>query len=245
MDALKIEKLTVGYGRRVVAEELTATLPSGCLTALIGRNGVGKSTLLRTLAGFQPPLAGTLCASTDFTSLPLREGRGGSSIAVVLTERPDVTNLTVREVVGLGRSPYTGFWGFLSKNDRFIVAETIREVGIEDLSDRMMQTLSDGERQKVMIAKALAQQTPVVILDEPTAFLDYPSKVEMMALLQELAHKQDKAVLLSTHDMELAVRYADQLWLMRREKPSLVTGPTAEIVESGRLEELQFTVTTP
>ena len=132
-------------------------------------------------------------------------------IRIVLTQKPEVQNLTVEEIVGIGRSPYTGFFGKLHANDQQIVDESITAVGIEKLKNRMIQTLSDGERQKVMIAKALAQQTPVIFLDEPTAFLDFSSKVETFQLLQRMAHEMGKLVLLSTHDLELAVRFSDTL----------------------------------
>ena len=132
-------------------------------------------------------------------------------ISIVLTQKPDVQNLTVEEIVGLGRSPYTGFFGKLHANDQQIVDESITAVGIEKLKNRMIQTLSDGERQKVMIAKALTQQTPIIFLDEPTAFLDFSSKVETFQLLQRMAHEMGKLVLLSTHDLELAVRFSDTL----------------------------------
>ena len=129
----------------------------------------------------------------------------------MLTYKTDVQNLSVAEMVGMGRMPYTGFWGKLNADDREIVAEAINMVGINHLKDRMVQTLSDGERQKVMIAKALAQQTPIILLDEPTSFLDFPSKVEMLQLLHRLAKETDKVVFLSTHDLELALRIADLL----------------------------------
>ena len=128
--------------------------------------------------------------------------------------------MTVFELVGLGRSPYTGFWGRLNEEDKEVVKESLRLVGIEPLQDRLIQTLSDGERQKTMIAKALAQQTPVIYLDEPTAFLDYPSKVEMLTLLRHLARETGKTIFLSTHDMELALQIADELWLMTAGTPS-------------------------
>ena len=136
-------------------------------------------------------------------------------VSIVLTQKPDVQNLTVEEVIGLGRSPYTGFFGRLRAGDRRVVSDAIDAVGVETLRHRMIQTLSDGERQKVMIAKALAQQTPVILLDEPTAFLDFPSKVETFRLLQRMAHDRDKLILLSTHDLELAVRFADCLLEMK------------------------------
>ena len=135
-------------------------------------------------------------------------------IGVVLTQKPDVQNMTVEEVVGLGRTPYTGFFGSLSKADRAIVAEAMEQVGIMPLAQRNIQMLSDGERQKVMIAKALAQQTPVILLDEPTAFLDYPSKVEMMQMLRQMAKEMDKTIVLSTHDIELAAKIATRFLLL-------------------------------
>ena len=134
-------------------------------------------------------------------------------VSVVLIHRPDVRQLTVAEVVALGRTPYTGLWGTLSANDERIVSESILTVGISHLAERHIGTLSDGECQKVMIAKALAQQTSVILLDEPTAFLDYPSKRETLLLMRRIA-ASGKAVLLSTHDMEMALRLADTLWLM-------------------------------
>ena len=137
-------------------------------------------------------------------------------IGVVLTEKPDVRNMSVRELVSLGRSPYTGFWGTYSDEDLRIVDEAIEMVGITDLVRRPVHTLSDGERQKVMIAKALAQQTPVIFLDEPTAFLDYPSKVEVLQLLRHISREAEKTIFLSTHDVELALQLADTIWLMRK-----------------------------
>lgn len=208
MSQLFFENLTIGYkiGRgkeKVVASGLSATLERGKLTCLLGRNGIGKSTLLRTLASLQPPL--------HPSSFPLLGRMKG---AVVLTERPDLRNLTASEVVGLGRTPYTNFWGTLRKEDRRVVAEALQLVGIEVLADRPFETLSDGERQKVMIAKALAQETSIIILDEPTAFLDYPSKREVFELLQRLAHNDGKAIILTTHDIELAKEFADRIWFL-------------------------------
>jgi iron complex transport system ATP-binding protein len=144
-------------------------------------------------------------------------------LSIVLTRKPDVQNITVTEMVGLGRSPYTGFWGALHDADKIIVAEALRLVGIESMAERKIHTLSDGERQKVMIAKALAQQTPIILLDEPTAFLDFPSKVEILKLLGHLAKETDKTIILSTHDLELAARLADSLWQMDETGLKLVT----------------------
>ena len=188
-------------------------------------NGVGKSTLLRTLSAFQPKLSGEIRIQGkeigSYTDKQLSK-----VISVVLTEKCDIRNMTSVELIGLGRSPYTGFWGTLSKEDKEVVDHAINLVGISHLAHRMVHTLSDGERQKVMIAKALAQETPVIFLDEPTAFLDFPSKVEMMQLLHQLSRQTDKTIFLSTHDLELALQIADKIWLM--DKANGVTIGTPE-----------------
>ena len=234
---ITLENLTIGYSQhgqnKTVAAGLTATLNASELTCLIGANGVGKSTLLRTLAAFQPKLGGSIRIDgrelSDFSVKELSR-----TIGVVLTQRPDVINMNVNELVGLGRSPYTGFWGKLDKDDQTIVDESIALVGITQLADRRVQTLSDGERQKVMIAKALAQQTPVIYLDEPTAFLDFPSKVEMMQLLRRLSRETQKTIFLSTHDLEMALQTADRLWLMDKES-GLTVGTPRELADGGQL----------
>ena len=225
-ETIQLRDLSIGYttkhGVRTVAEGINGAIRSGELTCLLGPNGVGKSTLLRTLSAFQPAISGEVLISrseergvwseiTSFTDKELSR-----LIGVVLTEKPDVRNMSVRELVALGRSPYTGFWGTCSKDDLRIVDEAIEMVGIGELSRRPVHTLSDGERQKVMIAKALAQQTPVIFLDEPTAFLDYPSKVEVLQLLRRISREAEKTIFLSTHDVELALQLADMLWVMRK-----------------------------
>ena len=156
-------------------------------------------------------------------------------IGVVLTERPSIKGMRVREMVAMGRSPYTGFWGGLKAEDEKAVDEAIAQVGIHNLERRQVDTLSDGERQKVMIAKALAQQTPIIFLDEPTAFLDFPSKVEMLLLLRRLAREMQKTVFLSTHDIELALQTADRLWLMGRDTEELIIGTPRELAATGAL----------
>lgn len=214
---IQIENLSIGYpGKgdvKVVADGISADINSGELTCLLGANGVGKSTLLRTLSAFQPKLDGEIRIQGkeigDYTDKQLSR-----VISVVLTEKCDIRNMSVIELIGLGRSPYTGFWGTLSKEDKEVVERSIALVGIPHLTNRMVHTLSDGERQKVMIAKALSQETPVIYLDEPTAFLDFPSKVEMMQLLHHLSRQTDKTIFLSTHDLELALQIADKIWLM-------------------------------
>ncbi len=242
MNTVMLQNLTIGYAtkgnQKIVAQGLNAAVNSGELTCLLGCNGVGKSTLLRTLSAFQPALDGDILVYNSLTSclLPLTsftDKQLSHMIGIVLTEKPDVRNMTTEDMVGMGRSPYTGFWGTLTAEDRQIVAGAINMVGIESLCGHMIHTLSDGERQKVMIAKVLAQQTPIIYLDEPTAFLDYPSKVDMMQLLRRLAHDEQKTIFLSTHDVELALQLADCLWLMEPDKLSV--GTPRELAEDGAL----------
>ena len=241
-ETIILKELSIGYhtknGTRVVAEGINAAIQSGELTCLLGANGVGKSTLLRTLSAFQPALFGEILIRSQESGDKSQEISTYTDkelsrlIGVVLTEKPDIRNMTVRELVALGRSPYTGFWGTLHDDDWQVVDEAINAVRISKLRERMVHTLSDGERQKVMIAKALAQQTPVIFLDEPTAFLDFPSKVEMMQLLRRLAKEKQKTIFLSTHDFELALQVADKLWLMTE---GLHIGTPHELAQSGAL----------
>ena len=210
MTAITTNRLTVGYRGHRVVEDISLSLPCGRLVCLLGPNGAGKSTLLRTLCGFQPPIEGTVTISgSDITTMSAAEV--ARLVSVVLTDRPLTPSLTAAEMVGMGRAPYTGFWGRLSDEDRRLVSEAMQTVGIAPLDTRRMGRLSDGERQKVMIAKALAQHTPVIVLDEPTAFLDYPSKVAVMKTLARLAHDEGKTILMSTHDLELAAQLGDEL----------------------------------
>lgn len=189
---MQLTDVTLSYGNKVVASGINATLAPGRIVCLVGRNGAGKSTLIRYMASL---------------------GSQGE-VAIVLTDRIDVDNMTARMLVGMGRMPYTGFFGRLSAKDHEIVDDAMQMLGISDLADREVTTLSDGERQKVMIAKALAQQTPCILLDEPTAFLDYPTKVETMRMLQRLSHEEGKAILISTHDLDTALRHCDEVWEM-------------------------------
>ena len=224
---ISLSHLSVGYtASQALVSDVNVELQSGQLHCLIGRNGIGKSTLLKTLTGFLPKLSGNLLLDGKGIET-FRQQALARKISIVLTQKPDVQNLTVAEVIGLGRSPYTGFFGKLRVRDCAVVDDTIHSVGIEPLRHRMIQTLSDGERQKVMIAKALAQETPIILLDEPTAFLDFPSKAETFQLLRSMAHEKDKLILLSTHDLELAVRFAD--CLLEVEEGSLHTVTAAEV----------------
>ncbi len=221
-------------GACCVASDLNATALPGTLTCLIGHNGTGKSTLLRTIARLQSSIDGSvLIGDNDISTLkPTHLSR---MLSIVLTSRPDVRNMTVEELVALGRAPYTGFWGRLSADDRRIVRHSIESVGITAMAERRVCTLSDGEMQKVMIAKSLAQQTPVILLDEPTAFLDFPGKIDLMLLLQRLAHEERKTILLSTHDLETALQTADRLWLLA--DGALHDGTPHELADQGFIDD--------
>lgn len=232
-ETIIIKDLSIGYSSKkntkVVAEHITSTIYGGELTCLLGANGIGKSTLLRTLTAFHPKLSGDIFIHGKEVET-YSEKELATLIGVVLTEKFEIKNMTAYELIGLGRSPYTGFWGNLTKEDNEKIYEAISLVKIEKLSQRMVDTLSDGERQKVMIAKALAQETPIILLDEPTAFLDFPSKVEIMQLLHRLSRKTNKTIFLSTHDLELALQIADKIWLM----------DTEHVIQIGTPEDLSL-----
>ena len=234
---IQIEDLTIGYHykkhERVVAAHIHADIRAGELTCLLGENGVGKSTLMRTLAAFQPKLGGEVWIDGQELSA-YTDRQLARRISVVLTEKCDIRNMLASELIGLGRSPYTGFWGTLTAEDRLKVEEAASLVGITPLLRRMVHTLSDGERQKVMIAKALAQETPIIFLDEPTAFLDFPSKIEMMQLLLRLSRQTQKTIFLSTHDLELALQIADRIWLMDKNQ-GLTVGTPEDLALDGSL----------
>jgi iron complex transport system ATP-binding protein len=233
---LAAEDLVVGYrasGRtsKAIAGPLTLALRPGELVCLLGPNGAGKSTLMRTLAGLQPPLAGRL----DLGGTPLADlgaGARARQLSIVLTDRVEASGLTVLELVRLGRHPHTGWLGGLSAHDEAQVHAALAATGTEAFAPRLVGELSDGERQKVLLARALAQDTPVVLLDEPTAHLDLPNRVSLMRLLHRLARQTGKAILLSTHELDLALQAADRIWLLPADG-RLHTGTPEDLVLSG------------
>ena len=226
---IETKGLTIGYQlkgnqQRIVHEELDLQLSAGKVTCLLGLNGAGKSTLLRTLCGFQPALKGKI----NLLGKPLdaySRIEFSTTVGVVLTEKTNAGGITVYDLVSLGRHPYTGFWGILHQEDKDIIEQSMEAVGISHKSANYVSELSDGEKQKAMIAKVLAQQCPVILLDEPTAFLDVTSRIETMALLHRLAIEQQKAILLSTHDLDLAIQMADCLWLLSKDRPTACGSP--------------------
>lgn len=234
--AVSLNGVSVGYnegtGCKTVLRGITASLESGELVALIGCNGAGKSTLLRTLSAEQKPLAGDVEYRSGKLS-GLSAAELAKEISIVLTGSV-VANMKVRELVSLGRLPYTGFLGRLSKHDRQVVEEALQLMGISEFAGRDIDSLSDGERQKCMIAKALAQDTPLMLLDEPTAFLDFHGKLHLFKTLRSIAREKGKSVLVSTHDVELAMRVADRLWVA--DKGYLYTGTVEELQSRGVLQ---------
>jgi len=236
---LETHDLAIGYSvqrgqARVVAERINLRLHAGELICLLGPNGAGKSTLLRTLAGMQRPLRGQVrLLGADLHDLEPREL--ARRLSVVLTERIDVGALSARAVVALGRYPHTDWTGRLTPADETVITESLAAVGATPLANRLIGELSDGERQKVLIARALAQEPHLLLLDEPTAFLDLPRRVEIMSLLHRLARETGRVILLSTHDLDLALRSADQLWLLPPGGP-LRVGIPEELVLAGALQ---------
>ena len=237
---LTTSDLAVGYHDRkrdvTLLDGLNLQLRRGEMVALLGRNGAGKSTLLRALTLAEPPLKGIIMLDGhDARSLSQRQI--SRTIGLVTTSRQIMGELTVRELAALGRQPHTGLLGRLDNADNDIVDQALRDAGISHKADQNVSRLSDGERQKVMIAKALAQETPAIILDEPTAFLDVASRLETMALLHDLAHNRGKAILLSSHDIAQSLLLADRLWLITADG-ALLDGPTDELADSKHMNTL-------
>lgn len=239
-NVISANSLSIGYtskkSNKILYSNLDFDLKSGQLTCLLGPNGAGKSTLLRTLSASQPALGGKLTLMgrniTEYSEKELSR-----TIGLVLTERIFAGALTVRQLVALGRQPHTGFFGRLSGYDKEIIEHALGQTGIIHKADTYTAQLSDGERQKAMIAKAMVQECPVILLDEPTAFLDAISRIEILTLLHRLAHEEDKAILLSTHDIEQALVTADNLWLLTP-LHGMYCGVTEDIILSGMMDRL-------
>jgi len=236
---LTARNLSIGYKtgkreNRIVSESLNLDLSSGQLVCLLGPNGAGKSTLMRTLSGLQPNLSGEIILDGQSLS-QLKPVDLAQKLSLVLTEKIEAGNLTVHELVSLGRTPYTAWLGTLTEADKEKISWSMQATDTLRYAHRRMNELSDGERQKVMLARALAQDTKLILLDEPTAHLDLPNRVEMMRLLHNLARQTNKAILLSTHELDLALQAADKLWLMHADG-KLVTGVPEDLVLNGSFE---------
>ncbi len=233
--SLITHNLSIGYRERVVISGINLELKPASLTVLIGANGSGKSTLLRTLTATQPALSGKIEISgkpiESFTPSQLAK-----QLSLVLTDRTGGGGLRVQELVAIGRHPYSGFWGRLSDDDRRIVNDALQAVGLLHKADEFVASLSDGERQKAFIARAIAQSTDIVVLDEPTSFLDVAARFEIMNLLGKMAHDFGKTVLLSTHDTAAAIASADYIWAIAKEQIHI--GTRSQVISSGILDEV-------
>jgi iron complex transport system ATP-binding protein len=225
---ISAQKLSVGFRARrkkhVLFENLDLHLTPGELVCFMGSNGVGKSTLLKTLAGLLPPLTGKVNALNK-------------NVALVLTDKITATNMTVYDLVSFGQYPYLDWRISLSPSNIEIIEDAIRQVHLESLRNRKLSELSDGQLQLAMIAKALAQQTPVILLDEPTAHLDLNNRVEVMNLLRSLSRKLGKSILVTTHELDLALQTADLIWLATGDK-KIKTGIPEDLVLEGAFDEV-------
>jgi iron complex transport system ATP-binding protein len=216
--SISTNNLTIGYNNLVVQRDLNFELHPGEMVCMLGPNGCGKSTLLRTLAGLQPAIGGIFTISNSLTEV--------SQIALVLTERLSIENTTVHDVVAMGRYPYTSFLGGLSERDEQIIEQSLSNVGLSGCSHTFFNDHSDGEKQRVLIAKALTQETPIILLDEPTAHLDLPNRIRILQMLRRVAREQGKTILISTHELDLAIQLSDRIMLMTPQRGIQLDTPT-------------------
>ena len=232
---IRLNDLTIGYGHRILLQHASATIPAGELVALVGRNGTGKSTLLRAIAGFGERLGGEI--RLDGHSLEtLSPQQLATTVSFVTTERVRIPNLRCEDVVALGRAPYTNWIGRVQEQDKAIVERSLELVGMAAFAGKTMDRMSDGECQRILIARALAQDTPVILLDEPTAFLDLPNRYELASLLRRLAHEEGKCIFFSTHDLDVALGLCDATALI--DTPTLHCMSAADMAASGHIERL-------
>lgn len=232
---IELKELTLGYGQRVLLKTVNARIAGGQLVALLGRNGTGKSTLLRAMMGLEKPQSGEILLQGKRIA-SLKPEKLARNISFVTTDKVRIANLRCKDVVAMGRAPYTNWIGQLRPEDEKRVNDAMRLVGMADYAEKTMDKMSDGECQRIMIARALAQDTPVILLDEPTAFLDLPNRYELCLLLKRLALEEGKCILFSTHDLDIALSLCDSIMLI--DNPHMYTLPTPEMVASGHIERL-------
>lgn len=225
---IQLKDFSIGFHERILLDKVSTDFLSAGLTALIGRNGSGKSTLLKAICGLNDNYSGEIVIEGE-NLRKISKQKLAHTIAYVNTQRPRMANLKCFDVVALGRSPYTGWNGRLSAQDREIVGKALETVKMTDYQSRYFSSLSDGESQKVMIARALAQDTPCIVLDEPTSFLDLPARYELVSLLKELVETQSKTILYSTHELNIALKLCDDIALI--DSPSLINLPASQMLE--------------
>jgi iron complex transport system ATP-binding protein len=232
---LQTHSLTIGYGNYIVQQDLNLSAEAGSLICLIGTNGSGKSTLLRTLGGLQKPLKGNVSIHGKMLS-KLTYYERSLTFSFVLTDAIDQDTMTVFDLVSLGRFPYTNWVGTLSEKDKEIINTSISQVNLTEKRDCYLHEISDGEKQRAIIAKALTQDTPLVLLDEPTAHLDLPNKIEIMLLLRKLSINTRKTFILSTHELDLAMQMADTIWLIHSQ--GVEVGIPQDLMLLGKIQEI-------
>ena len=232
---LSVASLSIGYGPKTILENLDFSIPKGCFVGVVGVNGVGKSTLMRTLGGFQSALAGEIRLQDQplqtILPNPLAKLR-----SVVLTEQGVAQNLTVQELIALGRYPYTNWWGKLTEEDHQQILKSLELLELVSLKDQKFHELSDGQRQRVWLARALAQQTPLILLDEPTTHLDLYHKIQILKMLQSISHREEKTILFTTHEINMALQLCDRILLL--DTTSSAFGTPAELISGGHFQRL-------
>ena len=237
---IQLHDLSTGYRSRreekVISRHLELAIAPGEVVMLMGPNGSGKSTLMHTMAGLLPPLSGEVIISgKPLSSLKMKEL--ARLLSLVLTERIPAGNMSISDIVAVGRYPYTGFRGSLRPEDKVVIREALTACHLDGMQERLYSTLSDGEKQRVMIARALAQETPLILLDEPTAHLDLPSRLEVTTMLRTLARSLGKSILISTHELDLALGWADTIWLMDRAGEITASAPE-DLILGGHIERV-------
>ena len=232
---IQLKQFSIGYGDRILLKDVNTEIEAGKLTALIGRNGTGKSTLLRAIAGLNTHFKGEILLNEE-DICAMKPQQMAKTLAFVTTERTRIANLRCEDVVAIGRAPYTNWIGRMQPQDREIVMQSLEAVGMASYAQKTMDRMSDGECQRIMIARALAQSTPVILLDEPTSFLDMPNRYELCTLLANLAHSQEKCILFSTHELDIAQSLTDEIALIN--PPQLIVEPSEKMREEGLIERL-------
>lgn len=232
---IRLKEFTIGFEKRVLLKDVNISLKRGVLISLIGRNGAGKSTFLRALAGLNPNFSGEILIEGENIK-KISKPALASLISFVNTNRPRISNLKCRDIIALGRSPYTDWIGRLKEEDHKAITEALESVNMADFAEKYLDQLSDGESQRIMIARALAQDTPIIILDEPTSFLDLPNRYEIVALLRKIAHEKNKLILFSTHELDIALDMSDRIALIFEEK--IYNKNVTEMINSGLIQRL-------
>lgn len=232
---IKLKDFSIGFKGKILLSEINTSFPDGELTALIGRNGSGKSTLLKALCGINNNYSGDIFIdSLNIKSLSTL--RMASLVSFVNTQRPRISNMKSKDLVALGRTPYTGWSGKLTLKDKKIIWDSIEMVGMRDYADRTIESLSDGECQKIMIARAIAQDTKIILLDEPTSFLDLPTRYELVNLLKNLVDNKGKTIIYSTHELDIALKKSDYIALFN--SPDLINLPIAEMISANYINRI-------